>query len=533
MSMMNCSHPLPDGRPAMSCRFRGRVLALALVVGLGLAAPAWPQDADEEEDVAAEEAAAEEAAAEEAAAEEVVDDSSTPEEQGQDDATQDEEIAADAVADDAADDALDDQEASQQADTEATTDDEDDVADAGAEVLADDTDDDALADENGVFADGSTVNDEFMSADWAPDVTSDPADDAVPVDVTLDPAGLGWEVVPVETTASGSGRGAANAAAVSDVAGGAGILRMRPRTSASARPQPGSAGARPAARPGAGNDGKDTAYSFGGQPIKPGSAPWQAQIYRSAAKEQPGVPRWKAQHNCGGTLIAPNWILTAAHCIDDILGDREAGWRVRLGGQDLSKEDGVTYVVDRWVRHSGYKNVAHPDPPKAPVPPPNMYANDIGLIHIRADAQTRPPADPKRVQPISLFRKPIGGGDEVTAIGWGMTENVAKSFSAVPLKIDLRVMDTPECQARAGYGPQRVNSGVICAAREGQKTCRGDSGGPVILTNGTTAQLVGIVSWGKRDCSGDGRPSVFTRVESYLPWIEQAMKLPETRATLP
>lgn len=74
---------------------------------------------------------------------------------------------------------------------------------------------------------------------------------------------------------------------------------------------------------------------------------------------------------------------------------------------------------------------------------------------------------------------------------------------------------------------------MICAAREGQKTCRGDSGGPVILTNGTTPRLVGLVSWGKTDCSGDGRPSVFTRLEAHLAWIAQAMKLPETRASLP
>jgi secreted trypsin-like serine protease len=365
-----------------------------------------------------------------------------------------------------------------------------------------------------------------MSADWAPEVSADPTDDAVPVDSELDPSGLGWEVVPVAPSG-----GQARTVAVADVAGRAEIFQMRPRTSGSARPSTGTTGARPAR--GTDDGGKDTAYSFGGQPIKPGFAPWQAQIYRSAAREAPGVPRWKAQHNCGGTLIAPGWILTAAHCIDDILDDREAGWRVRLGGQDLSKEDGVTYAVERWVRHSGYKNVAHPDPPKSPLPPPNMYANDIGLIRIKADAQTRPLADPKRVQPITFYRKPIKGGDEVTAIGWGMTQNAAKSFSAVPLKVDLQVMDTPVCQARRGYGPERVNAGVICAAREGQKTCRGDSGGPVILTNGTTAQLVGLVSWGKRDCAGDGRPSVFTRLESHLGWIEQAMKLPETRASLP
>lgn len=391
----------------------------------------------------------------------------------------------------------------------------DDADDEAAAPDPDDTsdEDDAEFDD---FDDGSTATDEFTSIDWAPDVPDDDDDDVLDTDESLDPADVDWVVTAEVQDVPGPDGHRGNG----DYAGPSPIFVMQPRP-APAAPKPG---------PGA---GKDTAYSFGGQPIAPGAAPWQAQLYRSLAKERPGVSRWKAQHNCGGTLIAPGWILTAAHCIDDILDDREAGWRVRLGGRDLTKDDGITYAVDRWVRHSGYKNVGHPAPPKPPLAPPNMYSNDIGLVHFTADAQTKPPAGAKPVQPVELYRNAIKGGDEVTAIGWGMTQNAAKSFSAVPLKVDLRVMDTAMCRSRPGYGPERVDTSVICAAREGQKTCRGDSGGPVILTNGTTPRLVGLVSWGKTDCSGDGRPSVFTRLEAHLAWIEQAMKLPETRASLP
>ena len=469
-----------------------------------------------------------------------------PDEQAAEEAGDDQDDAAQAddqddVADEATDDDVDDQDdaadheaadADDQddaADTTATTDDEDgaanDGADDGAVDVADTAADDAAVDAFD-YQDGSTPADEFMSSDWAPEVPVNEADDALPTDTRLDPSGAGWEVVPQSQVSGGPGKhhGPAHARK-GDYAGPSDIMVMRPRKAAPGKSAPGS---RPAS-----DDGKDTAYSYGGNPIAPGSAPWQVQIYRSLAQPKPDVPRWKAQHNCGGTLIAPDWVLTAAHCVDDIIDDKDAGWRVRLGGEDLAKEDGATYVVDRWVRHSGYKNVGHPIAPKPPIPPPNMYAHDIGLVHFKADAQTKPIADPKRVRAIQLYRKPIRGGDEVTAIGWGMTSVTAKSFSAVPLKVDLRVMDTPVCQARAGYGPERISGSVICAARVGQKTCRGDSGGPVILTNGTTANLVGLVSWGKTDCSGDGRPSVFTRVENYLGWIDQAMKLPETRASLP
>ena len=132
----------------------------------------------------------------------------------------------------------------------------------------------------------------------------------------------------------------------------------------------------------------------------------------------------------------------------------------------------------------------------------------------------------------------------MSVTGWGVTgsSTSANSMNAVLLRVDLRAMPNDVCQQRPGYGPQKIKDGVFCATNPKQRTCRGDSGGPVVLTYGDKSAgkptdkaplLVGIVSWGKGPCTGDGRPGVYTRIDRYAQWIDQAMKLPPGKNRLP
>lgn len=193
---------------------------------------------------------------------------------------------------------------------------------------------------------------------------------------------------------------------------------------------------------------------------------------------------------CGATLIAPEFVLTAAHCVEKV---PPSGLTFAIGRQRLrDTSSGEVIAAEHITIHENHRKPA-PD------------SNDIAVVRL-ARASTRPPM---AILPPGQQAR-WAAGRQATVIGWGAQVPVV-GMGTDRLR-ETRVPMVSDSRCRASYGSSFDAQSMVCAGETGQDACQGDSGGPLMVpdASGRPAQ-VGVVSFGF-GCGFPGSPGVYARV---------------------
>ncbi|MFC9286797.1 trypsin-like serine protease [Streptomyces sp. NPDC057052] len=238
---------------------------------------------------------------------------------------------------------------------------------------------------------------------------------------------------------------------------------------------------------------------IGGTTTTVTTAPWMTQLWygddRGTATTGDDIGFF-----CGGAVIAPTKILTAAHCVKGY--DWHAHGAVVTGATQLATDTDlyggtVTGVWRQW-NHPSYSAAT--------------IDNDIAVLTL---------ANPVRATPIRMTTAAdttsYKAGTNAKLYGWGRTTSTTQDISTTLKTATLPIQADTTC---AGfYGADFVKGHMVCAgtpatgADEGTTSaCNGDSGGPLVVNN----RIVGVVSWGVKDCVENGAYSVFSKVSTYV-----------------
>ncbi|KAL4841888.1 hypothetical protein H8958_018002 [Nasalis larvatus] len=241
---------------------------------------------------------------------------------------------------------------------------------------------------------------------------------------------------------------------------------------------------------------------YGGFKSTAGKHPWQASLQSSL----PLTVSMPQGHFCGGALIHPCWVLTAAHCTDI----KTRHLKVVLGDQDLKKEEfhEQSFRVEKIFKYSHYNE-------RDEIP-----RNDIALLKLKpVDGHCA--LESKYVKTVCLPDGSFPPGSECHISGWGVTETGKGSRQLLDAKVKL--ISNTLCNSRQLYD-HMIDDSMICAGnlqKPGRDTCQGDSGGPLTCEKDGTYYVYGIVSWGL-ECGT--RPGVYTQVTKFLNWIKATIK---------
>jgi trypsin len=208
---------------------------------------------------------------------------------------------------------------------------------------------------------------------------------------------------------------------------------------------------------------------------------------------------------CGGSLVASDMVLTAAHCLKEDKPITSITARVnytqsidvtgQLTGYEYSRivTRRIVYPYYNWLRNEGDLGLLLLDTPVTEVLPVNLN---------------------------NLWNSPYAS-EPLTVVGHGTMTNGIRDRPDYLMEVSVPTISHEDCNDRNSYDGAIIDRAMICAGAGGKDSCSGDSGGPLVIlgTNSSEDIQVGIVSFG-RQCGLTNFPGIYTRVSNYLEWIQ-------------